>query len=191
MKTRSALLMLALVLISTVGLLAAACGGESSDASPLETFFQSVKQVIDDADVEADEVEAGMDAGRAVAEDFAGLLEVLQGGVRGFQQLASGAHDDLENIDAPGQIAGLHGEFVEIFGTAADALEDIEADLGEIDPSADEEALFEQITEFGDDITEAFGSLGDKSNSICTELQDIADENEIDVDLECGGPEPE
>ncbi len=189
LETRPALLILAVVVISSLGVLAAACGGDSSEASPLETFFESVKQVIDDADAEADEVEAGMDAGLSVAEDFESLLDVLEGGVHGFQQLASGAHDDLENIDAPAEIADLHGEFVAIFGTAADALEDIEADLAGIDPSADEDKLFDQISEFGADISEEFGALGTQSNAVCSQLQDIADENDIDVDLECGAPD--
>jgi hypothetical protein len=181
-----------IVLVSSLGIVAAACGGEGGDdASPLETFFADVKAVIDDADAEADQVEAGMDSGLSVAEDFAALLNVLEEGVRGFQQLASNARDSQEDLEVPEEIGGLHDDFVAIFATAADTLEDIEADFGEIDPTDDEDTLFDQISEVGGDITGAFGSLGDESNAICTELQDIADENDIDVDLECGGPEEE
>ncbi len=185
----SALLMLAAVIFS-LGVVAAACGGESSsDASPLEAYFASLEEAIDDADAEADEVEAGMDTGLGNAEDFAALLSVLEGGVVGFQELSSGVRDELEDIDAPEEIAGLHDEFVAIFGSAAETLDEIVADIREIDPSDAEDALFEQITEFGDDLTEEFGALGTQSDAICFQLQDIADENNIDVDLECGGTE--
>lgn len=184
-----ALLTLAAVIFS-LGVLVAACGGDNgSDASPLETYFASVKEAIDDADGEADEVEAGMDTGLANAEDFAGLLAVLGDGVLGFQRLSSSVRDELADIDVPAEIAGLHAEFVEIFGAAAEALDEIGADIREIDPSDDESALFEQITEFGDNLTEEFGSLGTQSDAICFQLQDLADENDIDVDLECGGTE--
>ena len=189
MKTHPALLVLAVVLISGLGAVAIACGGGSSETNPLETFFESVKQAVDDADAEADEVEAGMDLGLAVAEDLEGVLDALADGVHGFQQLASDVRDDLEEIDAPEEIAGLYSEFVAIFGAAADALEDLEADIGEIDPSVDEAALLEQVTEFGENITEEFGSLGIESDAICFQLQDVADENGIDVDLECGETE--
>lgn len=189
MNARPALIVLGVVLTLGLGLLVVACGGGKSGGNSLETYFESVKQSIDDADVEADEVEAGMDIGLAVADDLEGILDVLGDGLSGFQQLASDVRDDLEDIDVPEEIDELHTEFVAIFDAAAEALEAIGADLAEIDPSADEQDLLEQVQDFSKDLSEEFGSLGTESNSICFQLQEVADEHGIDVDLECGTTE--
>ncbi len=160
-------------------LLALACeGGGGGPSSPLEEYFQALDAAVDESAERSDEAVTRIDETVAVASTDDEFVEALRGF---YQALATGSDDDvsdLESIDAPAGVKEVHNRLLDamkrkamVFRDFLDAIADAQS-VDEIDAS------FAEFDAMG---TEADESIGDA----CSDLNDIADENDIDVELNC------
>jgi len=191
-KLRTLRFMLVAVLVVALGSLALACGGGSDDNEnggdtlALDSYFERVKGIMDGASESSDEIEAGIDERIDTADNIEGILDGLADGLDDFRSLAEGVRDDLNDIAPPSEVVDQHREFTALYSATASALGELRADVEAIDSDADDEVILEQVVEFGTRVQTEFGSLGTQGELSCFELQSIADENEIEIDLECG-----
>lgn len=161
-------------------LLALACegGGEGGPSSPLEEYFRALDAAVDESAERSDEAVTRIDEAVAVASTDDEFVEALRGF---YQALATGSDDDvsdLESIAAPAGVKEVHDRLLDatkreamMFRDFLDAIADAQS-VDEIDAS---------FAEFDAAGTEADESIGDA----CSDLNDIADENDIDVELNC------
>ena len=190
MKIRTPPLVLVAVLVVALGSIGAACGsdddGNGGDTLTLDAYFDRVDGIMDGASENADEIESEMDSRNDAATDIESILDALADGLEDFQRLAEGVRDDLNDVSPPIEVEDQHREFTTQYSVTASALSELRADVDEINPDADEEVIVDQVTDFGTSLVAEFGTLGTQGELICVEMQAIADENEIDIDLECG-----
>jgi hypothetical protein len=173
----------------SLGVFATACGGDDGgggDALSLEGYFPAVKEVMDGMEDDSDEIEQEISDRIDDATEVEEMLNALADGLDQFVVLADGVHDDLDDIEPPSEASDSHRELIALFGATSSALSDIRADVDEIDPGDSQDAILEQITELSDSIGNEFGTLGTQGELICFELQGLADDNDIETDLECG-----
>ncbi len=170
----SALVVVALMAGSA---LLAACGGGDGgggdgDELSLDEYFQQLEDVKEtyDARGEAIDQEAetlGDDVG--AFKDYFGDL----------QDVFGDALNDVRDLDPPGEVQDAHDDFVAAL-TAAQAEMD---DIG--DQIADVESLSELMATFAEMDTPESEASGENIEEACRDLQEIADENDIDIDLDC------
>lgn len=198
MKLRSLRFMLLAALVVALGSVALACGdsddaddngengGTGSETLTLDSYFDRVKGIMDGASQNGDEIESAIDDRIDGASGIEDVLDALAEGLGDFLALSEGVRDDLDGITPPSEVEDQHRELLALYSTTVSALGSLVDDVEEIDPDADEEVILEQVTDFGTRVQTEFGSLGTQGEVSCFELQGIADENEIDIDLECG-----
>lgn len=179
MKLRLFVPLLIAGLSLTLGVLAGACGGDDGDDGDdgedergleeyfqqLETSFQSIQGRFDTLEEEFPqafvEPAATRDALDAIAE------------------VAGESRDALGEIDAPDETRQAHNEFLDSTAAYQGFLEDVVGQLAGIDSMAEvQQVLADNESEL--DAARARGGAA------CNALQDIADENDIVVDLGCG-----
>ncbi len=193
MKLRTLKFVLVAVLVVALGSLALACGssdddngGNGGETLTLDSYFERVKGIMDGASERSDEIESDIDDRIDEADGIEDILDALADGLGEFVVLAEGVRDDLSDITPPSEVEDQHREFAALYSATVSALGELRADVDEIDPEADEEVILEQVTDFGTRVQTEFGALGTQGDLSCFELQGIADENDIDIDLECG-----
>ena len=164
---RLRLLPLALVagLLLAFGAFAAACGGE--DSLTLEEYFQQVDALIDNT----------AEQSNALGEEpFAGLdaleeqIEASRSFYFGFAAITATFRDAIRDIDPPAEVEDAHNALVEAADDFEQASGDLIDKLDEVTSQADFDA--------------AFAALNTPEEA-CSDLQGIADENGIDVSLNC------
>ena len=161
------------ILLAAMAALAAACGG-SGETLTLEEYFQR----LDELDNQADE------RGQAIEDEFPQAFEEpkpTQEFINSLAALVGDFVDSLEQIDPPAQVEDAHNEaaaagteFAQILEEAAPQLEGVES------ASELEETLGDLFAEDSE-----FAAADERFTNSCVALQQIADDNDIDADLEC------
>ncbi len=181
MKARFAPLALIDALLLAFGAIAAACGGGGDGELTLEEYFQELGRL--NASVE-ERVDAIYEAAFAEFDeaDFESLA--LEEQVRVFKDLADAFPpvvddflDDAKDLDPPAEVEDLHNDLVRAGDALLEVFQDLAVQIDEVQSQAELDAL----TEGGpsEAATERF-------DQACFPLQEIADENDIEVDLMCG-----
>jgi hypothetical protein len=153
-------------------------GGGGGDELSLEEYFQRTDTVFARSDQEIDalnaELEEALGPETTVEEGIAAIESFLTDSLR----VLSDAADDLEALNAPEEVKEQHEVFV---GAVRDASGQSEAFLEGL-RGVDTEAELEQlVTEFDEETTRT----QQEADAACLELQQIADDNGISVDLNC------
>lgn len=169
-----------LALVSTVlGLLVlgAACGG-GGGALSLEEYLRELDRLDQRMDERSQEAEDAFEEAindptiseaeglEAVQTFFSDALPILQDFVEG-----------MEGLEPPEEAQQLHDEAVAAGRGALERLERLNDDLGEATTPAEVQEMFSTL-----ESDEAFQRFRDA----CNDMQALADENEIDVDFDCG-----
>ena len=157
---------------------AAACGGgggELSGEHSLEQYFDEVDSIIEGLQERTATLdqpsEQDFDSEEEQIEAFRGAFTTALPIFRNFV-------DDLDELNPPAEVAAAHGELVRGFEDLVEAVE------GLVDQLAD----VESASEFSDlllDPDSGFGSAIGQLAAACLQLQSVANDNDIDVDLEC------
>ena len=167
MKARLLPLALIAALLLTVGALAVACG--DSKALTLEEYFQQLEALTataEDRFVEIGEA-TGAELDAVTSEEE--RLAAIENALTNTQPIFTTVADGLNDLNPPAVVEELHNEFVDVYDEVAVYFEETLNRFGDLDPIADRESLF----------------VGERLDETCAALQDFADENEIDVDLDC------
>ena len=161
--------------------LAAACGG-GGGALSLEEYFQELDTIQNEADERfvAQEEESGEPAEDASEEELADYAREAVGETVTIQRDAANAAGDL---DPPDEVEGPHNDLVDALQELTDAVQTVVDEIPDTLTMADLEGLYARFDT--PELNEPFMAF----DEACVALQSIADENEIDVDLECGEDE--
>ena len=178
-----ALSVTALVFLA-LGVIASACGDDGGGGLSLEEYFQQLDAIQDNADAQFATQEAGgsdqvpgPDASEEEVADF--VRQGFQATVTTLTTAAAAASE----LDPPGEVEEAHNQLVAAVEDAVAAIQVIVDEFPEQLSSSDLENLDALLdTSEGD---AAFVRL----DEACLDLQTIADDNSIDVDLECEGAE--
>ena len=167
-------LLVAVLLIATV---AAACGGGDGDELSLEQYFEQVDTIV----AGLEQRTAALD--QPLEQTFDSEEEQIEAFREAFTTVLPIYRDfvgDLDEMDPPAEVADAHGELVAGFANLVPGVEDLILQLAEI----------ESASEFSDlllDPDSAFVSAIGELTAACLQLQSVADDNDLDVDLECAG----
>ena len=161
------------ILLAAMAAFAAACGG-SGETLTLEEYFQR----LDAVDNEADE------RGQAIEDEFPQAFEEpkpTQEFINSLTALVRDFVDGLEQIDPPAQVEDAHNEAAAAGTDLAQVLEEAAPQLESVESASELEDVI------GDVFAEnsEFAAADERFTNSCVALQQIADDNDIDVDLDC------
>ena len=175
-----ALSVTALVFLA-LGVIASACGDDGGGGLSLEEYFQQADELQNQADAQFAEQESGSEpeAGATDAE----LADFARQSIESSTDILSDAAEAFGDLDPPSEVEDAHARLVEALSDGADAIQAVADDLPDALSMADLEGLDARFDSEG--LNDAFMRL----DEACVDLQTIADDNSIDVDLECGEAE--
>ena len=153
-----------------------ACG---DDSEALEEYFQQLEALTDTAEEQGAEFEDAVNAELNAATSEEERLAVWEDALTKSQLIFTTFADGLTDLNPPAAVEELHTEFVDV---SAELLASLEEVFNEFDG-------LDSVTDLFDGLFEESGAnqAGERFDEACAALQDFADENEIDVDLECYG----
>jgi len=150
-------------------LLLAACGGEEN--LDLDQYFRRLDDIVDTADSGIDTL---IEESQGVGED----TEATRVYFEGFEAVFEQTLNDLNDLHPPAEVRDAHDEFVAALVTGLAVWEDFSAQLADVESPSGLETL---LAGFGP----AFDAAAERLDNACLQLQGIADENDIGIDLEC------
>lgn len=159
---RAAMLM---AIAAVAGAAGWACFG-GGDSLTLEEYFEELERADDEFNERGDQVFESEPASVDEARDQLGQLPDIVGDFI----------DQLEDIDPPEEAADAHEQAIDSGRELQGQLEDV------VDEIENAESFEEVAAALASD---EFAELGAGFEEACTELQRIADENEIDATLDC------
>ncbi|KKK64147.1 hypothetical protein LCGC14_2987140 [marine sediment metagenome] len=168
MKRRSLL-----ALLGTALLIAAAAGCNGDGELTLEAYFQEVDSIFKQGDERLEpQVEALNQEFSSEDEQVRAIRDFWNANLPNFRDSV----DALEVINAPPEVAKEHNKFIEVSTELEESFLDISERLEDV------ESIFE-VNELLND--PGLNEASDRSDEACLTLQDIADANNIEVNLEC------
>jgi len=168
---------LAAKLVLGVSVLAVACGG--GGGLSLEEYFQQADEIFADRDDQAQALQEEAFPEDASEEEIAGhLRESFQG----LAQIAADFGTALQGVRPPAEAEDAHNGLVAAVEPIPALFESIATDVPET-LSLEESEQYDPFP--GGEGTEPLIAL----DQACAALQQVADDNDIDVDLECGQEE--
>ena len=155
-------------------LLLAACGGGDGEELSLDEYFQQldgIEEGIKTGTAALDEASAGV-----IGED----VEATRVYVDGYQGIVGEGIDNMKELDPPSEVGDAHDEFVAALSGMLPVWEDLSERLADLEsPSGVQELLVEAGAE------PAWQEAAQRFADACLDLQGIADEKGIDVELDC------
>ena len=162
-------------LLLALSAVVAACGGGGGGGGELtlEEYFQRLEAVSS----------AYEQRGDALFENFGEEFDTEEDQVRATQEfwkeflvLLEEFIGDLDDVNPPSEAEAAHEDSVDAGGEMLEAFQEL------VDQVAQAETL-EELAERFDDVE--FEESSDRFGQACVALEAIADENDIDVDLDC------
>jgi hypothetical protein len=158
--------------VTLLGVAAApACGG--SDTLTLEEYFEELEELENEADERSTEIEEEADEIFGSAEDFDEIRGDFQDFIDDIRGVFEDFLDGVRDLNPPEEVEEDHDEAVEAFEAVLDEFDGLKE-------SVDDADSFEDID------SEAFDEADAQLTEACEKLQAAADDNDIDVDLNCG-----
>ena len=173
MKTRILPLAFIAVLLLAFGAIAAACGG-GGEPLTLEEYFQRLDEIFEGAD---ERFEALGDQCEELAESEEAEIEAARCFFDSSVQVLNHVQDETDDLDPPAEAAVAHEELV----TAGADLEQLGEEFSERFADIESMAELEELAEAPE-----LESAGERFERTCFDLEEIARENDIEVDLRCG-----
>lgn len=152
--------------------------GDDEPSADLEDYFAEIDAIFEAADAASDELETAFDEAYSAVETVEEAKQVLGEFLLASREGIAGALDDLEDVDPPNEAEDAHSAFIEAGRDLVDISERISDDLQDVETEDDLSALSEDFDAEG---TAAAAAADDA----CFDLQGIADDASIDVDLNC------
>jgi len=150
-------------------LLLAACGGE--EKLDLDQYFRGLDDIVDTADTRVDTL---MDEAQGVGEE----TEATRVYFEGFEAIFEQTLNDLNDLHPPAEVRDAHDEFVAALAAGLAVWEDFSTQLADVESPSGLKTL---LAEF----ELAFDAAAERLDNACLQLQGIADQNAIEIDLEC------
>jgi hypothetical protein len=180
MKSRLIVLSLAAALLLALGAIATACG--DGDKAALEEYFQQLQALADDAaDRQAESVDPQiatiLDASATDEDRIAAGRDAATSGTAILKDGISKA----ETLEPPEEAVEAHNEFIDASEEYVDFFEAADGRLAEA------ESALAVIAEF---VSPEFSAASKRFEDSCSVLEEIAQDNDIELDLQCEPPTP-
>lgn len=156
-----------------------ACGGGDGGELSLEEYFQQVETIVDDF---GGQIAALGDPFEADVDSDEERTELIRDYTRAAAALWRDSVEDFRDMEPPAEVAAAHDEAVEARDDRAEFAQDLAEQLEGVGSAAELEAWF---TEARREHEDALASAAERSEQACLELQRIADDSGIDVELQC------
>ena len=173
--------------ISLLWILAVACG-DDDDGAPagnggdgamtLQEYFDELDVIFARAEAATDRAEAQLEEDASNAQEFGDEVDAVDAFLDEVIVAFEDAIADMEDLDPPGEASGAHDDFLEAASAASDGAGRFQDELADVDTRDEADAL---VTQFDGEMT----ALIRGADEACLELQIVADQNDVDVDLEC------
>jgi hypothetical protein len=157
-----------------LALVAFACngGGELS----LEEYFQRVDKIGEQASLRSSTRTTGPPAENAGDEEIAAYA---RSSLAESSTIMRDVRDSFNKLKPPSRVKKPHDQFVDALDTTADAVDKVADELPDTLTVTDLRTLGVVLD------TPELNEASDQLDRACKELQAVADEDEIDVDLQC------
>ena len=179
MKARFLPLALITAVLLAFGALAAGCGGGGT--LTIEEYFQELGRLNASAEERIDAVYeaafAEVDEANFESLPLEEQVEVFKDIFDAFPPLLENFLDDAKDLDPPAEVEDLHNDSVRAGDDFLEAIRDVAGQIDDVQSQVELDALAED---------EATDAASERFDQACVALQDLADENDIDVDLACG-----
>ena len=162
--------------------LALACGDDDAgdptgDAVTFSGYFAHLEGIFEEADDAAKEAEEPLNETSSEAE-LNVKLSTLDTYLGEIDAIFGKAIDRLDDLDVPTAAAEHHRNFIDGVRQSVAAGEALRNDLADI---TTDEQLDDRLAEFDSDTDAAL----DEADAACLRLQEIADTEDVGIDLEC------
>jgi hypothetical protein len=177
MRRLSAVLFAVGVLLALAAI-AAACGGGEDDTQALEAYFQNIQRITDEYVAKLDAVDSAYQQRIAAANNDDQRAQAFILYMGSSSQTIRAEVDDRNEIDPPPAAEKAHLEWLAAARVLAKVYEDV------VNRAADaqtDRGLQQVLVEV--DYETRLAEASDRAQRACVALQDIADKNEIDVNL--------
>ena len=182
MRARLFLISFGAALLLALGVAATACGGDG--ALSLEEYFQRLDAIQNESDARFEALEAeepDIDDDDVLDEEE---KEALRDSFAAFPTIFREAIDKADDLDPPAEAEEAHDELVAageaLVESQSELQEDFLARLADIESTSELEELFSELFENAE-----AQAASERFTAACLALQDIANANDIAVDLEC------
>lgn len=180
MNVRALMLGAMVPLAAIGGVIAMACGGDDDGGElSLEEYFAELEALDTEFEQRTDALDAQLNQGMESVdpEDLDAVVEVFSGFLDDAVETVADFVDGLDGLNPPPEVETEHEAAVDAGRTVVEEFERLTDDVADFDSVADFIAMEEEpgFTDASDDFDQA-----------CFDLQDIADENDIDIELNCG-----
>ena len=172
LKSRPAGLLLAVAAL--LALVAFACSG--SEELSLEEYFKRVDEIGEQASLSSSTRTVEPPAADASEEEIA---DYARASLMKSSTIMREVHDSFDELEPPSRVKKPHDQFLNALTASADAVEEVADGLPDAITAYDLQSLGIVLD------TPELNEASDQLDRACKELQAIADEDEIDVDLEC------
>lgn len=164
----------------TCGENSATAGGSTpaSSAADLEAYFTEIDSIFEDADSELNGIGDDLDAALAAATTDADQVEAFRESFQRSNQAIKDAIGRMNDTEPPAGAQDAHNSFVGATQEVRRLSQQVLDALKDMETSAEIEAYFNEIDP-------QLTAATDAGDTACFELQDIADQNNISVDLNC------
>jgi hypothetical protein len=171
---------LGFIAASSLVFITAACGGGGDDPQTLEEYLG----LYEAADNRAEQASDQLDTQYAAVLSQTQLTDDNRPDVQAyFQELGEVGQtyvDEISDLNPPEEAEDLHEASVESYQHVLDLYDDAQADIGQVTSIGGLQALFD---------TPEINDALEAANEDCRELQQLATDNNVDVDLECTAAE--
>ena len=175
MKRRILPLAFIAALVLAFGAVTAACGGGGGEPLTLQEYFQRLDEVFENADERfltlADQCEE-------IAESEGAEIAATRCFFNATTQVLREIIDEAEALDPPTEAEAVHDELVTAGADFRQLLEGLGERLADIESTSELEELSED---------RELEAAGERFERTCFDLEEIARQNDIDVDLGCEG----
>ncbi len=153
--------------------------GDDTSASPeLEAYFAEIEAIFEDADAASDELDVTFDEAIDAATNIEEEVFTLQEFLLESRKNIESALDDLEDVEPTEETEDAHSDFIQAGRDLIEVSKQFSEGLQDVETETDLDALNEDLGPGGQEAADA-------ADAACFELQGIADEAGIDVDLNC------
>ncbi len=203
MKPRLPLSAIIIALLLLAGALAAACGDESAgERVPVPTrsgtpippaidgYLQDIEGIFDDTTGEIGKIEAELEEDFAAADDEEDADEALEEAIEDYQRVIDRAARDLSRLRPAAEATIQHDALSAAFDRAVTSMDTLEAEYRAIRGSDDDSDVSPAQAALAAQAAEAFALIGTELEDACLELQDLAAEHAVEVDIFCGEETP-
>jgi len=162
-----------LAALAAVALVGFACGGGDSE-STLDEYFKKLDAVTQDIDKRITDLQGKYPNAFQETKDTKSYLS-------DYVPTVKAAVDGLDQISPAKETTDVHKQYVAAGREFVKGIETAAASIAKVENDSDLEAALGQISDNKD-----LAAASDRFDKACRDIQKIADDNKIEVDLKCG-----